>query len=112
MAYHKEETIIDNTQFGQKVVEVVLSEMDLTLGVKEVTLDKIGKISSFVGGVTKNDLTDDFVLAYDIEKSTVHPNNGLKITVGKMQASAVNTWGQAVTADVAGSVLRLLVTGI
>lgn len=112
MAYTKEETIIGNTNFGQKIVEVVLKEIDLTAGVKEVTLDKVGKIATFIGGVSKNENTNDYVKAFDIERSTTNPNNGLKITVNKMQISAVQTWGAAVTADIDTAVVRLLVVGI
>jgi len=112
MAYKKVETIVDTTFDGKKIVEVVLTGVDLAAGVKEVTLDKIGKISGFVGGKVKGTNTADYVLAADAEPSTTHPNNGLKITVSKMQVSATNTWGAAATADIASSVFRFLVWGI
>jgi len=112
MAYKKTELIVDTTFDGKKAVEVVLTGIDLAAGVKEVTLDKIGNISAFVGGVTVDSAAADTVFAYKIEKSTVNRNNGLKITAQKMQVSAVNTWGNAVTADIAATVVRVLVYGI
>lgn len=112
MAYKKVETIVDTTFDGKKMVEVVLTGIDLAAGVKEVTLDKIGKISGFVGGVAVNTDTADYVMTTDVARSAVNLNNGLTVTAKKMQASAVNTWGPAVTADLASTVVRVLVWGI
>jgi hypothetical protein len=112
MVYKKVETIIDTTFDGKKIVEVVLTGVDLTAGVKEITLDKIGKISGFVGGAIADTETDDYVKSIDTAVSAVHPNNGLSINAKKMQVSATNTWGAALTADIAGTVFRYLVWGI
>jgi hypothetical protein len=112
MAYKKVETIIDTTFDGKKIVEVVLTGVDLAAGVKEVTLDKIGKIAGFTGGIATNQNTNDYVIAADVSKSTTNLNNGLKINVQKMQLSAVQTWGAAITADIATTVFRFLAWGI
>jgi len=112
MAYKKVEALVDTTYDGKKLVEVTLSGIDLTAGVKEVTLDKIGSITGYVGGVTTNSNVADTTFAYDIADSTVNRNNGIKITVKKMQISAVNTWGNAATGDIASTVISLLVWGI
>jgi hypothetical protein len=112
MVYKKVETIIENTYDGKKIVEVVLTGVDLTAGAKEVTLDKIGKITGFVGGAAVNTETGDYVQSIDTTLSATHLNNGLTINVQKMQVSATHTWGAADTADIAGTTFRYLVWGI
>jgi hypothetical protein len=107
----KTETILETAMsaVGEKSVIVKVVAPTLTAGVQTITLDKLTRISNFIATAEKVENADDYVKSYTIEQGT-NPNQ-IKITVNKMQLSATNTWGAAVTADCATDVIKILAVG-
>jgi len=95
------------TSAGRHLYHLKVTGLVLTSAAGTVSLptDQIQAIIPTSSSVAN---TSDYVLSHNFTVS----GNVLTITVKKMQASATNTWGDALTADVADSVYDVLVVGL
>ena len=95
------------TSTGRDLYHLKVTGLDLTSGVGTVSLPT-DQIQAIIPTSSSVENTDDYVLSHNFTVS----GNVLTITVKKMQVSAPNTWGEAATADVLGSVYDVLIVGL
>ncbi|MCL7412616.1 MAG: hypothetical protein M8353_03240 [ANME-2 cluster archaeon] len=79
----------------------------LTAGAFNVTFGQFEKVSEAVVVMDGPQVAD-----YAFEVLTSIATNVVTVTVKKMQISAVNTWGNAVTADVAAKKFTVVAKGL
>ena len=106
------EKVLATLPGGKKFVAVDLTALTLVEGKATVTVGSVNQIDTIIGTVPTPELTNDYVLAYGFstEAEGLAPNQ-VQVEVKKMQLSATNTWGAALTADVSDSVIRIAVVG-
>ena len=94
---------------GLKMVLVTLTSPTLTTGAETITLNTLRRIENFHATVEVSTETDDYVKRHSIAAGS--GENQLAVSVEKMQVSATNTWGAALTADCAGDVISVIAFG-
>ena len=95
------------TSTGRHLYHLKVTGLDLTSGACEISLPT-DQIQAIIPTSSSVENTDDYVRSHNFTVS----GNVLTITVKEMQASATNTWGDAVTDDVSASVYDVLIVGL
>ena len=113
MAQAQTEKVINRLSDGRKEIQCILTGVVLNAGVAAIVLNNLKEVTDFELSITTPAQKADTVFEYKIIKEvTSNFRNGLTLTAKMMACSAVNTWGNAATADIAATVFCIRAIGI